>query len=157
MSISGIVRLGKPSKKAIFSLTDSASKRLHEIMKENKMEHCIGLKLGVKQKGCSGLAYTLDYATQKNKLDEIVTDNGINIIVDSKALMSVIGTEMDYITDDSKKEFIFINPNATSTCGCGESFTTKDTSSPWGFNANIKKTDTQQQPNILNNKNNSKI
>ncbi|KAF2078243.1 hypothetical protein CYY_000433 [Polysphondylium violaceum] len=127
MSISGVVKLGKPSRKAIFSLTDSASKRIREIMKENKIENCIGLRLGVKERGCSGMSYTLDFATQKNKLDEVVTDK------DSKALLSVIGTEMDYIEEPIKKEFIFINPNATNTCGCGESFTTKDYSTPFSL------------------------
>ncbi|EGC38335.1 hypothetical protein DICPUDRAFT_28921 [Dictyostelium purpureum] len=131
MSISGVVRLGKPSKKAIFSMTDSAIKRVKEIMKDNKIDNCIGLRLGVKQRGCSGMSYTLDFATTKNKFDEtVVADKDINIIVDSKALLSVIGTEMDYIEEPIKKEFIFINPNATNTCGCGESFSTKDFSIP---------------------------
>eukprot|EP01132_Coremiostelium_polycephalum_P005383 gene5383-6716_t len=144
--ISGVVRLGKPSRKAIFSLThinsneqtDSASKRLKELMSQNKLgDSCIGMRLGVKQRGCSGLSYTLDYATQKNNFDEVVTDKGITIIVDPKALLSVIGTEMDYIEEPVKKEFIFINPNATNTCGCGESFTTTQATIPFAQN-NIK-------------------
>ncbi|EAL67313.1 hypothetical protein DDB_G0280173 [Dictyostelium discoideum AX4] len=131
MSISGVVKLGKPSKKAIFSMTDSALKRVKEIMNDKKIDNCIGLRLGIKERGCSGMSYTLDFATQKNKFDEtVVADKDINIIVDSKALLSVIGTEMDYIEEPIKKEFIFINPNATNTCGCGESFTTKDFSIP---------------------------
>ncbi|EFA83164.1 iron-sulfur cluster assembly protein [Heterostelium album PN500] len=127
MSISGVVRLGKPSRKAIFSMTDSAVNKIRELMKQEGKENFLGMKLGVKQKGCSGLAYTLDFTNQPpNKLDEVVTDKGVTVVVDSKALMSVIGTEMDYIEEPIKKEFIFINPNATNTCGCGESFTVKD-------------------------------
>ncbi|EGG16467.1 iron-sulfur cluster assembly 1 like protein [Cavenderia fasciculata] len=141
--ISGVVRLGKPSKKAVFSMTDSAITKIKELMiKEG--EKCQGLRLGVKQRGCSGLQYTLDFTSQPpNKLDEVVTDKGITIVVDSKALMSVIGTEMDYIEEPIKKEFIFINPNATNTCGCGESFTVKDPV--------IQFSNSSSSNNILNN------
>ncbi|GAM18799.1 hypothetical protein SAMD00019534_019740 [Acytostelium subglobosum LB1] len=128
MSISGVVRLGKPSRKAIFSMTDSALNKIREMMvTEGSGKNFIGMKLGVKQRGCSGLAYTLDFTKEPpSKMDEVVTDRGVTVVVDSKALMSVIGTEMDYIEEPIKKEFIFINPNATNTCGCGESFTVKD-------------------------------
>ncbi|KAG5672109.1 hypothetical protein PVAND_002264 [Polypedilum vanderplanki] len=108
-----------PSRAAI-TLTPSAVKRVKELL-EGKKEF-IGLKIGVRQRGCNGLSYTLDYASSKDKLDEEVVQDGVRIIIDKKAQLSLLGTEMDFVESKIASEFVFNNPNIKGTCGCGESF-----------------------------------
>jgi iron-sulfur cluster assembly 1 len=108
--------------KAAISLTPAAVDRVKELMKANP--DMSGLRIGVKQRGCNGLSYTLEYAKQKNKFDEVVEQNGIKLFVDSKAQLTLLGTEMDYVKGPLSSEFVFHNPNIKGTCGCGESFTT---------------------------------
>ncbi|KAL1117025.1 hypothetical protein AAG570_004353 [Ranatra chinensis] len=100
--------------------TQAAVKKIKEIMVA-KPDY-IGLKVGVRQKGCNGLSYTLDYATEKGKLDEVVNQDGVCVIVDRKAQLTLLGTEMDFVEDKLTSEFVFRNPNIKGTCGCGESF-----------------------------------
>lgn len=106
--------------KAAITLTPAAVERCKELI--NKNPQVAGLRIGVKTRGCNGLSYTLEYAAQKQKFDEIVEQNGVKIFVDAKAQLSLLGTEMDYVKDVLSSEFVFHNPNIKSTCGCGESF-----------------------------------
>jgi iron-sulfur cluster assembly accessory protein len=106
--------------RAALTLTPSAVTRVKELIKPQ--QNCIGLKVGVRQRGCNGLSYTLDYALEKSNFDEIVEQDGVTIIIDKKAQLSLLGTEMDYVEDKLASEFVFNNPNITGTCGCGESF-----------------------------------
>lgn len=118
-SISVIKRLNAKPTKAILTLTPAAVSQLKVLQKEQKL-----LKIGVRLKGCSGQVYTMDYTDKPSKLDEIVVQDGVKVIVDSKALFSLIGSEMDYKSDDISSQFVFNNPNIKETCGCGMSFTT---------------------------------
>ncbi|XP_015116815.1 iron-sulfur cluster assembly 1 homolog, mitochondrial [Diachasma alloeum] len=108
------------STRAALVLTQNAVMRIKEILSDKK--EYIGLKVGVRQRGCNGLSYTLDYATEKSKLDEEVLQDGVRVIIDRKAQLSLLGTEMDYIEGKLSSEFVFNNPNIKGTCGCGESF-----------------------------------
>jgi iron-sulfur cluster assembly accessory protein len=103
------------------NITQAAKLRLQELI-QNKKDNEIGIKLGVKKRGCNGLSYTMEYIKEKNRMDEIVESDGITVVVDAKAVMFVIGTTMDFINTATRQEFVFTNPNAKGSCGCGESF-----------------------------------
>lgn len=129
MSVAGTVRVvRKPltsrfAAKAPITLTPAAVSRLHSLMGGSKDKY-EGIRLDVKSRGCGGNSFTLDYAEKKERTDEVVeADAGVKVFVGSKALLHVIGTEMDYVEDDLQAGFVFNNPQAKSTCGCGESFT----------------------------------
>jgi iron-sulfur cluster assembly protein len=80
-----------------------------------------GVRVGVKNGGCAGMEYTMEYAVDIKSTDEVVEDKGVKILVDPKAVLFLLGTEMDYKTEKLSAQFIFNNPNQTSACGCGES------------------------------------
>jgi len=106
--------------KAALTLTSSAVNRVKLLLQESP--DCQGLRIGVRQRGCNGLSYTLDYAEKKEKFDEEVLQDGVKIYIDKKAQLSILGTEMDYQESKLAAEFVFNNPNISGTCGCGESF-----------------------------------
>ncbi|RWS28951.1 iron-sulfur cluster assembly 1-like protein [Leptotrombidium deliense] len=107
--------------RAALVLTQAAIDRIKSLLSHKP--DAVGLKVGVKQRGCNGLTYTLDYAKEKGKLDEEVVQDGVRLLIDSKAQLTLIGTEMDYVESKLSSEFVFNNPNVKGTCGCGESFT----------------------------------
>lgn len=111
----------RPRPQAI-SLTDRAAARMQAIMARAD-EDFIGVRIGVKNGGCAGMEYTLDYATAKEPLDEMVEDRGVTILIDPKAILFLLGTEVDYVTEKLASKFVFNNPNQTDACGCGESVT----------------------------------
>jgi len=106
------------------TLTDAAASRIKDIMQDAE-SHFIGVRLGVKNAGCAGMAYTLDYVEEQEPLDEVVEDKDVTIFIDPKAILFLIGTEMDYEVEKLKSGFVFNNPNQTDACGCGESVTIK--------------------------------
>lgn len=106
---------------SLMSLTESAAERVKHLMSTRK-DPAAGLRIGVRTGGCSGMAYSMDFTMEKEPLDEVVEEKGVTLFVDSKALMFLIGTEMDYVEDKLQSGFVFNNPNEKGRCGCGESF-----------------------------------
>ena len=104
----------------IIRLSDSASFRIHEIMNGADGRY-MGVRVGVVNGGCAGMTYTMDYAESVGPLDEVIEDKGVKIFVDPKAVMFLIGTEMDFKREKLGSRFLFLNPNQTDACGCGES------------------------------------
>ena len=103
------------------TLTDAAANRVRELM-EKRDQPSVGLRVGVRTGGCSGMAYTMEFVAEKEPLDELVEDKGVTVLIDTKALMYLIGSEMDYVEDKLQAGFVFNNPNEKGRCGCGESF-----------------------------------
>ena len=112
------------SRLKLMSLTDAAAARIRFIM-ENAEKPIAAIRVGVKNGGCAGMAYTIDYAESLAPHEDVVEDKGVKVVIDPKALMFLIGTEMDYKTDKFTSQFVFNNPNETSACGCGESVAIK--------------------------------
>lgn len=104
----------------VVSLTDAAAEKIKAIM-ANAERSYEGVRVGVKNGGCAGMSYTMEYAEAANPLDEVVEDKGVKVLIDPKAVLFLLGTEMDYKTDKLSAQFVFNNPNQTSACGCGES------------------------------------
>ncbi len=104
----------------VMSLTEAAATRVRDVITRSD-KPIIGLRVGVKNGGCAGMAYTMEYAESLQPHDEIVEDKGVKVIIDPKAVMFLLGTEMDVKTDKFASTFVFNNPNQTSACGCGES------------------------------------
>ncbi|KAK8198581.1 Iron-sulfur assembly protein 1 [Zalaria obscura] len=106
-------------RKAAMNLSPKAVEKLKEMMDQPEPKL---IRVGVKNRGCSGLAYHLEYVDKPGMFDEAVEQDGVKVLIDSKALFSIIGSEMDWIEDKLNQRFIFKNPNITEQCGCGESF-----------------------------------
>jgi len=103
------------------SVTQSAADRIRGFLE--KRGKGIGLRLGIKTTGCSGLAYVIEYADETNPEDQVFESNGVKIIVDPKSLVYIDGTELDFTKEGLNEGFKFENPNVKDQCGCGESFT----------------------------------
>ncbi len=114
-------RIRRPRPKVV-SLTDRAAERVREIMAKAEKPY-VGLRVGVKNGGCAGQEYTLEYAEAAQPLDERVEDKGVTILVEPKAVLFLIGTVIDYDVSRLSAKFTFQNPNETDACGCGESVT----------------------------------
>jgi iron-sulfur cluster assembly protein len=102
------------------TLTEAAAARVRQIMAGNSAP-VAGLRIGVKNGGCAGMEYTMQWAETQNPLDEIVEDKGVKVLIDPKAVLFLLGTVMDFKVEPLKSGFVFNNPNQTSACGCGES------------------------------------
>ncbi|KAJ5160837.1 FeS cluster insertion protein [Penicillium canariense] len=107
------------ARKAAMKLTPLATEQLRKLMAQPEPKF---IRVGVKNRGCSGLAYHLEYVEKPGKFDEIVEQDGVKVLIDSKALFSIIGSEMDWHEDPLSRRFVFRNPNIKEECGCGESF-----------------------------------
>jgi iron-sulfur cluster assembly protein len=105
-------------------LTEAAAARIHEIMTGADGRYQ-GVRVGVTNGGCAGMSYTMDYAEDAGPLDEIIEDRGVKIFIEPKAILFLIGTEMDFVREKLGARFIFNNPNQTAACGCGESVSIK--------------------------------
>jgi iron-sulfur cluster assembly protein len=108
----------------VVTLTDAAAGRVREIMDRAEKPYA-GLRVGVKNGGCAGSEYILEYAETAGPLDEVVEDKGVKILIEPKAVLFLIGTEVDYEVTRLASKFVFRNPNQTDACGCGESVTIK--------------------------------
>jgi iron-sulfur cluster assembly protein len=103
----------------VMRLTDAAAARVRQIMAARP--EVVGIRIGVKNGGCAGMEYTMSWAETQDKFDEVVEDKGVRILIDPKAILFLLGTEMDYKVDKLSSQFVFNNPNQKSACGCGES------------------------------------
>ena len=110
----------RPRPKAM-TITDAAARRVQELMAKSAKDNIAGIRIGLKNAGCAGMSYTMDFAEEIHPHDEIVEDNGVKILIDGKAVLFLLGTRMDYEVEKLKSGFVFKNPNETSACGCGES------------------------------------
>ena len=103
------------------TFTDAAVKRMSALLAE-RGNPSGGVRIGVRTRGCSGLSYTLEFADEKEPMDQVVEVDGMNVLIDPKAALFIIGTEMDFVEDELESGFVFRNPNEKGRCGCGESF-----------------------------------
>jgi iron-sulfur cluster assembly protein len=115
------LRPRRPRPKVV-TLSDAAAARVKEIMGRAEKPYA-GLRVGVKNGGCAGQEYILEYAETASPLDEVVEDKGVTILVEPKAVLFLLGTEIDYEVNRLSAKFVFRNPNETDACGCGESVT----------------------------------
>lgn len=105
----------------VITITDAAAERIRDILAA-RGKPSAGVRLGTKTRGCSGLAYTVDYVDEVTPGDDVVEDKGVKLFIDPQSVMYIIGSEMDYVEDTFTTGFTFRNPNEKGRCGCGESF-----------------------------------
>jgi iron-sulfur cluster assembly protein len=113
----------------VMSLTEAAAERIRALQADSGKE-IAGVRIGVKNGGCAGMEYTMQYADEPGPHDEVIEDKGIKLLIDPTAVMFLLGTEMDYRSDRMRSGFVFNNPNQTSACGCGESVSLKPAEAP---------------------------
>lgn len=101
-------------------LSDAAAARIREIMTGAPGQYQ-GVRVGVTNGGCAGMSYTMDYAAEVKPFEEVMEDKGVKVFIDPKAILFLIGTELDFVREKLGERFVFNNPNQTSACGCGES------------------------------------
>ena len=106
---------------AAITLTPTAVERVRALL-DKRGKPSVGIRIGVRTKGCSGLSYTIEYADAKGPADDVVEQDGVTVLIDPKASMFILGTEMDYVEEKLQTGFTFRNPNEKGRCGCGESF-----------------------------------
>ena len=104
----------------VMTLSEAAAERIRSLIAEADRP-IVGLRVGVKNGGCAGMSYTMDYAESVGPLDEVIEDKGVKILIDPKAVLFLLGTEMDWKSDKLQSGFVFNNPNQVGACGCGES------------------------------------
>ena len=103
------------------TLTEAAAQRVREIVSDTDRS-VVGVRIGVNTKGCSGLSYTINYAECVDPSDQVLEEKGVTVLIDPKATLYLIGSEVDYVEDKLQSGFVFRNPNEKGRCGCGESF-----------------------------------
>jgi iron-sulfur cluster assembly protein len=106
----------------MLNITDAAAARVKRLMTSATEENILGLRVGVKTRGCSGLSYFVEYAKEKKRLEDVIESKGVKIFIDPSSVMFLLGSEMDYVEDKLQSGFVFSNPNEKNRCGCGESF-----------------------------------
>ena len=104
----------------VMTLSEAAAERIRALI-AGADRPIVGLRVGVKNGGCAGMSYTMDYAESVGPLDEVIEDKGVKILIDPKAVLFLLGTEMDWKSDKLQSGFVFNNPNQVGACGCGES------------------------------------
>lgn len=105
---------------AVMSMTDAAAKRVNDIV-ANSGSDAQGIRVGIKKGGCAGMEYTVDLVTEPNAKDDLIEHDGARVWIEPSAVLYLLGTQMDFETTKMRSGFIFVNPNQTSACGCGES------------------------------------
>ncbi len=105
---------------AVLTLTDAAVERIKHLMARSEKDTG-GLRIGVKNGGCAGMEYTMNFVDEPDKFDEVIEDRGARVLIEAKAILFLFGTTMDYEVSKLRAGFVFNNPNQTSACGCGES------------------------------------
>lgn len=106
---------------ALLSITESAAMRVKALL-ESRGKPTYGIRIGLRSKGCSGLSYTLEFADEAGPYDEVIEAYDVKVLIDPKAVMFLMGSQMDYVEDKLSSGFVFENPNEKGRCGCGESF-----------------------------------
>jgi iron-sulfur cluster assembly protein len=105
----------------LITVTDAAAERVRQLMARTD-KPVLGVRVGVKARGCSGMSYFVEYAEDQRKFEDVIESKGVKIFIDPTATMFLVGSEMDYVEDKFQTGFVFTNPNEKGRCGCGESF-----------------------------------